>query len=133
MIKAQQICNYSIFIDISPSMCYTCASNINYACVRTLAQDLDDLGGTLMLKNAKWITSPINVGVAACDFKTDLALGADIKRAVLTVTSIGNYAAYIDGKRVGHGVLTPGFTSYKNRVLYQTYDVTDMVSEKCEL
>ena len=86
-----------------------------------------------MIKNAKWITSPVNVGVAACDFKTELSLGADIKRAVLTVTSIGNYAAYIDGNRVGNGVLTPGFTSYKNRVLYQTYDVTDMLSENSEL
>lgn len=86
-----------------------------------------------MLKNAKWITSPTDTGVAACDFKTEISLTSKIKRASLTVTSVGNYAAYINGKRVGKGVLTPGFTSYKNRVVYQTYDVADMLTENSEI
>ena len=86
-----------------------------------------------MLKQAKWITSPKDVGTAACDFKAEVKLTSELKRAMLTVTSIGNYAAYINGNRVGDGVLTPGFTSYKNRVLYQTYDVTDMLTESNEL
>ena len=86
-----------------------------------------------MLKNAKQITAPHDCGVAACDFKTDVSLTAKMKRATLTVTSIGNYAAYIGGKRVGNGVLTPGFTGYKNRVLYQTYNVTDMLSDSSEI
>ena len=86
-----------------------------------------------MLKQAKWITSPRDVGTASCDFKTNVALTAEIKKATLTVTAVGNYAAYINGKRVGDAVLTPGFISYKNRVIYQTYDVTDMLSTENEL
>lgn len=86
-----------------------------------------------MLNQAKWITSPCDIGTASCDFKTSVAITGEIRKATLTVTAIGNYAAYINGKRVGDAVLTPGFTSYKNRVLYQTYDVTSMLSESNDI
>ena len=86
-----------------------------------------------MLKQAKWITAPMDTGAAACDFKTEFSLTHRVKRATLTITSIGNYSAYINGRRVGDGVLTPGFTSYKNRVLYQTYNVTDMLVKNNEV
>ena len=32
-------------------------------------------------------------------------------------------------KRVGDAYLTPGWTSYKNRLQYQTYDVTGLLKE----
>ena len=38
------------------------------------------------------------------------------------------YTAYINGQRVGAApALDPGFTSYDKRVLYSTYDVTELV------
>src|SRR6201999_562588 len=39
------------------------------------------------------------------------------------------YEAQINGQRVGDAYLTPGWTSYKNRLQYQTYDVTDLLKE----
>src|SRR6202007_3435827 len=33
------------------------------------------------------------------------------------------------GRRVGDAYLTPGWTSYKTRFQYQTYDVTDMLKQ----
>ena len=39
------------------------------------------------------------------------------------------YELYINGKRVGNGLLTPGWTNYRERLQYQTYDVTDMLKE----
>ena len=37
------------------------------------------------------------------------------------------YRAFINGKRVGHDQLTPGWTRFDKRVQYQTYDVTGLV------
>jgi len=34
------------------------------------------------------------------------------------------YEARINGRKVGDHVLAPGWTSYKHRVTYQTFDVT---------
>ena len=80
-----------------------------------------------MLKTAKWITAPVDTGVKASTFKKTISTKKAIKRATLFATSMGNYAAYIDGIRVSDAVLAPGFTSYENRVLCQKYDVTKMI------
>ena len=50
-----------------------------------------------------------------------------ITSARIYATCLGLYELHINGKRVGNGMLTPGWTSYRNRILYQTYDVTDLV------
>jgi alpha-L-rhamnosidase len=50
-----------------------------------------------------------------------------VQRARLYVTALGSYRAFLNGKRVGVDVLTPGFTDYRKRVLYQAYDVTDLL------
>lgn len=39
------------------------------------------------------------------------------------------YEAQINGKRVGDAYLTPGWTSYKKRLQYQVYDVTDLLQQ----
>lgn len=56
-------------------------------------------------------------------FRSDKA----IQRARLYVTALGSYRVFVNGSRVGSDVLTPGFTDYRKRVLYQTYDVTSQV------
>jgi len=52
-----------------------------------------------------------------------------IRSAVAYITAHGMYEAQINGQRVGDAYLTPGWTSYHNRLQYQTYDVTDMLKE----
>jgi len=47
-----------------------------------------------------------------------------VRSARLYVTSLGAYQVYLNGKRVGDEVLAPGWTDYRERVEYQTYDVT---------
>lgn len=51
-----------------------------------------------------------------------------IARATAYVTSLGMYEARINGKRVSDACLTPGWTAYNQRVQYQTYDVTSMLT-----
>jgi alpha-L-rhamnosidase len=45
----------------------------------------------------------------------------------LYVTALGLYEARLNGQRVGNGHLSPGWTDYGKRVLYQTYDVTSLL------
>lgn len=40
------------------------------------------------------------------------------------VTSLGLYALYLNGRRVGDWLFTPGWTSYRHRLQYQTFDVS---------
>ena len=47
--------------------------------------------------------------------------------ARLYITACGLYVAKLNGERVGNFVLAPGYTDYKKRIQYQTYDVTDML------
>ena len=86
-----------------------------------------------MLSQANWITAPIDTGVAASTFTKTVSLSGKIKSATLYATAMGNYTAYVNGTRVSDAVLTPGFTSYKNRVLYQEYDVTSLVANDTKI
>ena len=47
-----------------------------------------------------------------------------VRSARLYVTSLGAYEMFLNGKRIGDEVLAPGWTDYRERVEYQTYDVT---------
>lgn len=51
-----------------------------------------------------------------------------ITSATAYITAKGLYEAHINGKRVGDAYLTPGWTSYNNRLQYQTYDVTNLLT-----
>ncbi|MGW9131815.1 family 78 glycoside hydrolase catalytic domain [Streptomyces sp. NPDC055681] len=46
-------------------------------------------------------------------------------RARLYVSARGVYRVHVDGRRIGDDELTPGWTDYRHRVVYQTYDVTE--------
>lgn len=54
----------------------------------------------------------------------------NIKKATLTITALGVYTAFIDGKKVGDALLTPGFTYYPKNLHYQVYDITSMLKDK---
>lgn len=47
-----------------------------------------------------------------------------VRQARAYVTSLGLYELEINGCRVGDQLFTPGWTSYRHRLQYQTYDVT---------
>ena len=52
-----------------------------------------------------------------------------VKSARLYATALGAYEMFLNGKRVDDQVLAPGWTDYRQRVIYQTYDVTDLVAK----
>ncbi len=57
------------------------------------------------------------------DFKVEKPL----KEAFLIVTAHGLYQTFLNDVRIGEDELTPGWTSYHNRLLYQSYDVTKQI------
>ncbi len=81
-----------------------------------------------MKNTAKWITSPRDAGDAAVTYRRKFSPKKEIRKATLSASAIGIYALYLNGIRVGKGVLAPGWTSYKKRVQYQTYDLTDLLA-----
>lgn len=52
---------------------------------------------------------------------------SEIKRATLHISGLGLYELFVNGNRVGDYVLTPAPTDYRRTVLYDTYDVTDLL------
>lgn len=58
--------------------------------------------------------------------RKEFSISKKIKSATAYITAHGLYEAKINGKKVGDKYFTPGWTSYKKRLQYQVYDVTDM-------
>ena len=59
--------------------------------------------------------------------RREFTLAGPVASARAYVTSHGVYEMHLNGRRVGEDLLTPGWTSYKTRLQYQTYDVTDLL------
>jgi alpha-L-rhamnosidase len=56
-------------------------------------------------------------------------ISSPIKSARLYATALGSYEMFLNGKGVGDQVLAPGWTDYRERVVYQTYDVTEQIRQ----
>lgn len=50
-----------------------------------------------------------------------------VKSAYLLSTALGVYHVYVNGQKVGEDEMAPGWTSYNKHLLYQVYDVTDLL------
>lgn len=59
--------------------------------------------------------------------RKDFTVDKPVKRATLYVTALGVVEPHINGKTVGEDVLVPGWTDFKKRVYYHTYDVTSLI------
>ncbi|MFY9297085.1 MAG: alpha-L-rhamnosidase N-terminal domain-containing protein, partial [Caldicoprobacterales bacterium] len=91
---------------------------------------------TAMLDNSQWKAKFISPeGEDEGDsskgklLRKEFNLDGEIAYARVYATALGMYELYINGKGVGNGLLTPGWTNYRERLQYQTYDVTDMLKE----
>ena len=76
-----------------------------------------------------WIKPCEDMGDVVPAFSKTFPVKRDIESAFLTITGLGVYVARINDERVGDYILAPGWTSYKTRLQYQTYDVTELLHE----
>ena len=58
-------------------------------------------------------------------FRKRFAVVRPVKRARLYITACGLYEARLGGSRIGDFVMAPGYTDYRKRMQYRTYDVTE--------
>ncbi len=81
---------------------------------------------------AGWITAELQEDTVRRPgqlFRKQFPVSRKLRSAVAFITSHGMYEAYINGKRLGKGIFTPGWTSYNKRLQYQAYDVTDILKQ----
>ena len=80
---------------------------------------------------AQWIAyppeTPGQTNVPPAYLRKTAALSKPIKQARLYATALGLYEFHVNGHRVGRDIFTPGWTEYKKRVQYQTYDITPLL------
>ncbi len=87
------------------------------------------LAGTAF--QAQWITHPFEQEETACPvFTKTVHLDKPVKRARMYATALGVYEIQINGKKVGDTFFAPGWTNYKKRLQYQTYDVTEFLADE---
>lgn len=69
------------------------------------------------------------MGDAAVCFQKELCFSKEPQRVEATVTAMGVYNLLVGGKKMGDQVLTPGWTSYHERIQSKTYDITEALKE----
>jgi len=52
-----------------------------------------------------------------------------VKRATVYASALGDYRLYLNGRQVGDAYFTPGWTDYRIRVYYNTFDVTKQLQK----
>ncbi len=84
---------------------------------------------TLGTDRAAATSGPDRITTDASLYRKNFAVAARVRSARLTITALGAYTAYLNGKPVAPGtLLSPGWTDFHKRVEYQTYDVTSLVA-----
>ncbi len=78
---------------------------------------------------ASWITHSFPAEETACPvFTKTITPAKRVKAARAYATACGVYELAVNGRKAGDAFLAPGWTSYRNRLQYQTYDITGLIS-----
>jgi alpha-L-rhamnosidase len=62
-------------------------------------------------------------------FRKEFSISKEISEAVLFISGLGHYEAFINGEKTGTGFLTPGWTNYDKSILYNCYDVKELLHQ----
>jgi len=82
-----------------------------------------------MITNSKWIKSQSAMGNVSPVFQKSFTLSGKIKKAIAEVSAYGVYNLYLNGTKVGDAIMAPGWTSFAERIQYQTYDLTELLRD----
>lgn len=83
-----------------------------------------------MFENSFWIKSRVDYGDVCPVFRYKFEVEKKVDSAVLNVTAMGVYEAYINNERAGSFIMAPGWTAYDKRHQYQSYDITSMLEKE---
>jgi alpha-L-rhamnosidase len=62
-------------------------------------------------------------------FRREFSAPRKVQRALVFVSGLGHYELHINGENVTDRLLTPGWTNYRKRVFYNTYDLSDRIKQ----
>ncbi len=71
--------------------------------------------------------------LAARYLRKSFAAGKKVERAMLYITGLGSYEAYLNGERISDDVFSPTVSWYPERVYYNVYEVTSLLKQKDNL
>ena len=60
-------------------------------------------------------------------FRYEFEVSKQVAEATLQISGLGQFEAHINGQNVTTAVLTPGWTDYRKRVFFDTYEVTALL------
>ena len=78
-------------------------------------------------------TAEGNTRLAARYLRKPFTAGKKVERAMLYISGLGSYEAYLNGQRVSEDVFAPTVSWYPERVYYNVYDVTPLVKSNGNL
>ncbi len=79
--------------------------------------------------HARWIGgSNLKQPTDSLLLRREFQVHPGLKEAIVHVTGLGQYEMSVNGQKVGEDLLTPGWTDYRKTVLYDTYDITKLLS-----
>ena len=61
-------------------------------------------------------------------YRKEFKASAGIKRATIHATALGIHDLYLNGRRVSERYFAPGWSDYRKRVYYHSYDVTGLLA-----
>ena len=84
--------------------------------------------------HSHWIAYPTSKDPGAMSapvamMRTTFELEAPPVQATLFISALGLYEAHINGNLIGDRILTPGWSDYRHRVMFQSYDVTATIQQ----
>lgn len=79
--------------------------------------------------SAKWIMAGGEVRQENTLLRRDFTVRPGLRRALAHVTGLGHYELFVNGAKSGDDLLSPGWTDYNDTILYDTRDVTALLSE----
>ena len=62
-------------------------------------------------------------------FRKTFKVNNTIEKATVNISGLGHYELYINGNKVGDRFLSPGWSYYGKRYLYNTFDITELLTK----
>ncbi len=62
-------------------------------------------------------------------FRREFNINGKVEEAIIKICGLGQYELYLNGNKVGDRFLSPGWSYYQKRCLYNTYDITERLKE----
>lgn len=83
-----------------------------------------------MDKAAPWDSETQWSRLSSRYLRKEFALKKQVKQATVHIAGMGMYELFINGQRVGDQVLAPAPTDYRKTIIYNTFDVTPLLSSE---